>query len=380
MTASASEANSSKMWPGRIVHLVDGSRGNGSSGMLHHVEELILERPQDRIALVGGTSAARYGRLSVHSKFSGFQSSGLKRFILKTMQGSNPPDIIHAWGISSAALVSELPSSQAIAISVDGFDSAHQDAHRAAAVMLSGRAAATFGSRRSLKVAMDLVGGNRVGSGGEVVVCPVRDPERVHARDEELRQSWGATPESKILGIIGSPMEHLNLFDFGSIGPRYSVFQPHVILIASSRGARRGDFIRWLESAGLGVELVFDDRIELTHRVVKSLDMAVAPSSMACRHRICDVAPVLATASAGIPVVLGVDHPADDLANHPLVHRSVMHGEHMATKWLVKTLGDAPSVEHACGVRQRETYLQELAALYDRAASLSGASSVTAAS
>ena len=381
MNVSESDLHAFRAWPSRILHLVDGSVGNKASVQLDHVEDLTADRPHDVVVTVGGSTAGRDGALPAQSRLPGLRSSLLKSLLRKRQWGPAGFDVVHAWGIRSAPMVAGLHQHQPVAITVDGFDASDPQAARAASVMLSGRAACSFGSTRSMEKAVELAGGSRRGSGGEEIICPIMDPDRFDERDEDLRRRWGADSKTMVMGMIGSPMEQLNLIDFGSMASRCSMFHEHVVLVVSSRATRRGDLVRWLAGAGLDMELVFDDRIDAIHSIAHSLDMAVAPSSMACRNRICDVAPVLAAASAGVPVVLGVNHPAAEYSSHnALIHPSVMHGEHQATKWLVERLEESPVVDRGVWQNLWTRHLGAVGKLYERAMSLSGASRVTAAS
>ncbi|MBG83001.1 MAG: hypothetical protein CMJ40_00475 [Phycisphaerae bacterium] len=381
MCVSDTDVNTSRSWPSRILHLVDGSVGDHVSPRLDHVEDLVVDRPHDVILTVGGPPTGTHGALPLQSRLPELGSGVLGSLLKRRQLGSAGFDVVHAWGIHSAMLSAGLQRKQSLAITVDGFDASDSQARRAAAVMLSGRGACSFGSTRSMEQAVGLAGGHRFGSGGEEIICPVMNPGRFHDRDEDMRRSWGAGSDTMVMGVIGSPMEQLNLFDFGSMAPRCSMFHQHVVLVVSSRASRRGDLVRWLASAGLDVELVFDDRIDAIHTIASSLDMAVAPSSVACRSRICDVAPILAAAAAGVPVVLGVNHPAAEYADrNALIHPSVMHGEHQATKWLIERLDEACPADREAWRKQWARHLAELGALYERAMSLSGASRVTAAS
>lgn len=381
MESAGSEMNARKAWPSRVLHLVDGTRGRQSSLWLDHVEDLISDRPDDVIIMVGGSACGRYGRVSDLPMLPGLGSNVLKRVLGKKQWSSASFDVVHAWGIRSASLASGLDHSQALAVTVDGFDLSDSQAVRAASVMLSGRAACSFGSTLSMEQAFELVGGSRRGSGGEEIICPILNPAGFHDRDENLRLSWGADADTMVMGIIGSPMDRLNLFDFASMASRCSMFHSHVVLVSPTGGSRRGDLVRWFDGVGLEASLVFDDRLESIQRVACSLDMAIAPSAVACRSRICDVAPVLGAASAGVPVILGVNHPALEYStrNH-LIHPSVMHGEHEATKWLIGALARNVAVDNGSRLEHRDRYLDGLKSLYERAASLSGSSRLIAAS
>jgi len=381
MTVRDSEVTASGAMPSRILHLVDGSRSDGPSACMDHVKDLISDRSDDVLLSVGGLPDGVHGTLPAGARFPFFQSGLLKSLLKRRRWGDAGFDVVHAWGLRSAALVAGLDRRQAVAISIDGFDASDPQAAVAASTMFSGRAACAFGSNRSLERAWALVGGSRRGAGGEEIIEPVLNPDRFQARSEILRQSWGADSKTTVMGIIGSPMEHLNLLDYGSMSPRCCMFHDHFMLLASSRGARRGDLVRWLGCAGLDVELVFDDRIDSIEEVAGSLDMAVAPSAIAVRNHVCDAAPAIAAASAGVPVVLGVGHPAGDYSGrHPLLHHSLMHGEHAATKWLSENMREKVEIEPDAWQERWAGYLQNLDTLYQRAISLSGASRFIAAS
>ena len=365
----------------RILHLVDGSRSELASSRLEHVQDLISDRPDDVLISVGSSPDGIHGSLPDSPRFPWSRSGPLKSLLRKRHWGEAGFDVVHAWGIRSAAMAAGLESRQPVTITIDGFDASDSRASCAASMMLSGRAASAFGSSRSLERASALLGGARRGSGGEEIIEPILNPDRFHVRDEAMRQSWGAYSDTLVMGIIGSPIEQLNLFEHCSMGPRCSMFHDHIVLVASSRGARRGDLIRWLDGAGLGVELVFDDRIESIERVAGSLDVAVVTSSIALRNRVCDVTPAIAAASAGVPVVLGVDHPAGEYSSqHPLLYPCMPHGEHEASKWLAKRLAEKMPVDAQAWQDRWAGYIQDLAILHQRAISLSGDRSFTAAS
>ena len=381
MVVPGSELNESGVNSLRILHLVDGSRSERASTRLEHVQDLTDGRPDDVVVSVGGSPDGVHGSLPGGARFPWSRSGLFKSLLRKRHWGEAGFDVVHAWGVRSAAMAAGLESGQPVTITLDGFDASDPMAASAASMMLSGRAASAFGSSHSLERASALVGGTRRGSGGEEIIEPILNPDRFHVRDERLRQSWGADSDTLVMGIIGSPIEQLNLFEHCSMGPRCSMFHDRIVLVASSRGARRGDLVRWLDGAGLGMELVFDDRIESIEHVAASLDVAVATSSIACRNRVCDVAPAIAAAAAGVPVVLGVDHPAGEYSSqHPLLYPCVPHGEHEASKWLARRFVEKMPADGQAWRDRWAGYVQDLAILYQRAMSLSGDSSFIAAS
>ncbi|MDG2423639.1 MAG: hypothetical protein P8M22_06655 [Phycisphaerales bacterium] len=370
--------NSNDVRPNRVLHLVDGVDAGGLGGASGSLRDLLEDRSHDLVVCVGGQHRTdMMPRLTpARQRFLSFGDGGLSRLLRHIESTDGRVDAVHAWGMRGTALLMQCPPGKIQVVSMDGFQADAPEARAAATVMRAGRVESLLGSYQTQRVISNMLGSGTCLSGRERIASPAANPALLAKRSDELRCQWGARSDSLVIGLVGSPMGHLNLKDQCGLPTRCSLLGRHVVMLASSKGSNRGDLIRWMEKASPQVDLVFDDIIERTREVASSLDAAIAPSSTGFRTRTCDVDPVMCVVAAGRPVVLGVGHPAGEYADREdLIRAGAEHDQHQSTRWLMAHLESSARQDVHERARMRfEGYVNAVEQLYKRAAAATGQS------
>ena len=317
-----------------VLHLHDFDT---CPALLEDVREM---RPRDLFISVGDPAASSGPVLSpARNRMFSSGDNGLVRLLKHLDSRSARVGCIHAWGMRSTSMLLRAPEGIRLISTIDGYRSDVPEAKTVATVLRTGRVDSLLGSCATQRAVADCLGDVVRRTGQEQVVCPVLDPDRIACRDDDLRARWGAESGSLVMGVVGRPMNTLNLMDQCGLAVRCSLLGRHVVMLVSSNAQRRGDLVRWLEDACPEVQLVFDDVIERTHEVASSLDVAIAPAAVGYRTRICDVGPIMTMLAAGRPVILGDGHPAAEYADREdLLRIGQSHDQHESTRWLMDRL------------------------------------------
>ncbi|MBG80121.1 MAG: hypothetical protein CMJ39_05350 [Phycisphaerae bacterium] len=317
----------------RVLHVVDHVMQDQRPAILDRILE---QRPDDEILTLppGGHAGQPSWLMSVRWILGG-DDGGISLLINRARAEGRPFSLIHGWGTRALSLVGYTGGCGGRLATIDSFVSDAPAATQASNVLRSGRLPVFVSSDIAWRSAMQLTGPAGIRTGRDQLHCPVVHPDQLASDRDEVRARWNVGSDTMVIGLLGNPMCEINLRDLSGIPVRCRILGRDPVLVISSTGARRGDLLRWMERVAPEIRIVVDDALDCSRDVVAAMDVVLAPSAMGRETRICSVEPVMAAVAAGLPVILGDDHPASEWAHEePLIFVDASHDEHAAIQWL----------------------------------------------
>ena len=349
----------------RVLHVVDHS----SDGHRPAVLERILDQRRDdeMLPLASGGRVGQPAWLMSARWILGGDDGGVSAAIKVARAEGRPFRLIHGWGARALSLVGYAQGCDGRLATIDRFLSDAPAAMQASNVLRSGRVSVTFSSARARYSMMQLAGPATNHTDADQLHCMAVHPDQLSDHRQHVRNHWGVGPEAMVIGLLGDPMSEINLRALSGIPVRCRILGRDAVIVMSSSGARRGDLIRWMERVAPGLRMVIDDALDRPRDVVKAMDLVLAPAAVGRQSRICSVEPVMAAVAAGVPVMLGEDHPASEwAADEPLIWPEASADEHAATKWLFSRTAESMSTVHDRVIRRCDQVHDSIMASYDR--------------